>query len=371
MRDAIARGYAQKKKIKLGLNDPNNLNLEFGSIDQLTMQMFEMNVFEFSCASTLQQVQDLNRLAMQHSNFNDFRKSAERICKLYDETYLRTEYDFAYIASQNAAQYNRQLANAERFPIWEYKTTGDDRVRNSHRQLDGLKMRYDDPVWDSIYPPNGWRCRCYVKTHRSGKTTEGSVAINRLKNTDVSGKSAWERMQEGGFDMNRGKTQHIYQINKDLLKNRFKASTGYKKQGLPDWEDIDTSLLPEIKYINRTKKEAIEWAKKHSQLNDYNKRDLALHPKTAAKHATGKYDTENRKGIIHLIPDIIKTPNEVYLQSDREYMLKYIKYYKSKAIMVVVHVNNGEKPRIASWYVLREDIIIDKRSGILIYKREV
>ena len=28
--------------------------------------------------------------------------------------------------------------------------------------INGLVYRYDDPFWQSFYPPNGWRCRCRV-----------------------------------------------------------------------------------------------------------------------------------------------------------------------------------------------------------------
>jgi SPP1 gp7 family putative phage head morphogenesis protein len=47
-------------------------------------------------------------------------------------------------------------------PFWQYMTVGDDRVRPEHRVLDGFVAQATDPVWNKIYPPNGFNCRCIV-----------------------------------------------------------------------------------------------------------------------------------------------------------------------------------------------------------------
>jgi len=47
-------------------------------------------------------------------------------------------------------------------PMWQYSTVGDGRVRPAHREMDGKVYPADDPVWDTWYPPNGFRCRCTV-----------------------------------------------------------------------------------------------------------------------------------------------------------------------------------------------------------------
>ena len=47
-------------------------------------------------------------------------------------------------------------------PFWQYMTVGDDRVRPEHAVLDYFVARASDPVWNKIYPPNGFNCRCIV-----------------------------------------------------------------------------------------------------------------------------------------------------------------------------------------------------------------
>jgi hypothetical protein len=39
----------------------------------------------------------------------------------------------------------------------------DSRTRPAHAALNGRTFRYDDPFWQSGFPPNGFRCRCGVR----------------------------------------------------------------------------------------------------------------------------------------------------------------------------------------------------------------
>jgi SPP1 gp7 family putative phage head morphogenesis protein len=47
-------------------------------------------------------------------------------------------------------------------PYWQYLTVHDDRVRPEHAVIDEFVARAIDPVWNKIYPPNGFNCRCIV-----------------------------------------------------------------------------------------------------------------------------------------------------------------------------------------------------------------
>lgn len=49
-------------------------------------------------------------------------------------------------------------------PYWQYDAIDDSRTRPTHRALDGQVRRADDPFWDMWYPPNGFRCRCGVRS---------------------------------------------------------------------------------------------------------------------------------------------------------------------------------------------------------------
>jgi SPP1 gp7 family putative phage head morphogenesis protein len=52
--------------------------------------------------------------------------------------------------------------NTEAFPWLLYDAVNDSRTRPSHAAMDGLVVRYDDPILNTWRPPCGYQCRCRV-----------------------------------------------------------------------------------------------------------------------------------------------------------------------------------------------------------------
>lgn len=74
------------------------------------------------------------------------------------EAIFRTQTQLAYSAGQWEACQDPVVDEI----LWGYKyvTVGDDRVRDEHAELEGTTLSKNDPMWDAIWPPNGWACRC-------------------------------------------------------------------------------------------------------------------------------------------------------------------------------------------------------------------
>ena len=93
------------------------------------------------------------------------------------KTIFRANTSTAYMAGR----YRRQLALVDDRPYWMYQAILDSRTRPSHAALHGKVFRWDDPIWQFIYPPNGWGCRCSVRNlsernlQREGLTVESGA----------------------------------------------------------------------------------------------------------------------------------------------------------------------------------------------------
>ena len=76
------------------------------------------------------------------------------------DTIFRTNVQTAYQVGRY--QQMRSPTVADTRPYWMYDAVNDGATRPTHRAMDGMVWRYDDPIWDTWYPPNGFNCRCKV-----------------------------------------------------------------------------------------------------------------------------------------------------------------------------------------------------------------
>ncbi|MFZ4772357.1 MAG: phage minor head protein, partial [Ferruginibacter sp.] len=149
------------------------------------LQNLERNVYQFSTAKNYQQLKELTLLLKNKAGdileFNDFKKEVIRTHRIYNNDWLRTEYDTAVNSSQMAGKWVEFQKNKDSLPFLIYQTAGDKRVRASHKSLDGVQRAINDEFWNSYYPPNGYNCRCTVNQSGQGKETD----ISKLKYPDV------------------------------------------------------------------------------------------------------------------------------------------------------------------------------------------
>ena len=110
-------------------------------------------------------------------------------------TILRTNTQTAY----SAGRYKRQKENAASRPYWRYTATMDASTRASHAELHDKVWPHDSPVWNSIYPPNGFNCRCRVVALTADEVERGKFTI-----IDNSATTPVERQEIGVVDPSTG-----------------------------------------------------------------------------------------------------------------------------------------------------------------------
>ena len=76
---------------------------------------------------------------------------------------LKTIYLTNMQSAYMAGRYAEMMDAVDTHPYWEYVAVNDERTRETHRMLHGSVYAADDPVWDTLYPPLDYRCRCRVR----------------------------------------------------------------------------------------------------------------------------------------------------------------------------------------------------------------
>jgi len=147
---------------------------DYTSVDQEAIRMFKREAFTVAQVGSYELQEKLKKLAVEvwekhGQDLDEFEKQARNIMLQYipinDQIptgWLETNYNTAINSSYKAAEYNRLQKYKAIYPAYEYKTQADDHVRPEHEDLDGLILKADDPMWDNIWPPNDWNCRCWV-----------------------------------------------------------------------------------------------------------------------------------------------------------------------------------------------------------------
>lgn len=105
------------------------------------------------------------------------------------ENIFRTNVQTAY----SAGRYRKMQSVKASRPYWQYMAVMDNRVRPSHAVLNGKVYPADHAFWETNYPPNGFRCRCGVRTLSERQVKKMGLTVEK----DMPGAEMWKDPKTG------------------------------------------------------------------------------------------------------------------------------------------------------------------------------
>jgi len=294
---------------------------------------------------------------------------------------LKTIYETNLNVAYKTGQFKEQMDNAADRPYWMYEATLDANTRPSHAALHGKVFRYDDPIWNKIYPPNDWNCRCTVRP-----LTQAQVKAKGLP-IEPSGTDIPKGFQPPEWAYNPAKESLSFS---KPLGTDFKTSANNKtfrdagrlpaKEIPNDQRAPSPEKFPSVKEVGE--KKYLELLYKELGLEDRDQssiptvdKDLAVFSRENLKHFYEKQD--GRERYASYLKPTLQNPFEVYLTEytngkSFEYRKVYIGLFhdtqKREDVFIVLR---KEKDSTVFWNAFeRKTPQVDKlRKGVLVYAK--
>lgn len=281
------------------------------------------------------------------------------------QTNLRTATNSAY----QAAQWQRLQGVKDIYPAYRYKTRNDDRVRDEHALLHDIVARASDPIWQTIWPPNGWNCRCYIEplSEEELATIAPEMVVN-LTDTERRESLVKSAKIDPDFMRNSGKSESIWGkwLKTKLEGKVYREITERMKivvKQMPKPEEVIIQLER-----NASPFRSLEYspANVESEFPEY-KVVTPLGEFSFSKKFWTKLEGERRE-LFGLVKPTMMKPD--YIMVDAEYGTLFLKGYKKGESHLYIGVIGSESGHIISFHRKRnlEDKI--KNGKLLIYQAE-
>lgn len=227
--------YANKfgEALEKGWNSAKT-GIDFDSVDIGMQSALRNNIYQFSAAKNREELNQLNALLRDEKGklrpWNEFKKEAAKVTTDFKARYMKTEYNMAVNSSYLSARWHEY----EDDDMITYVTAGDDRVRDSHEELDGVTLPKSHPFWDTHYPPLDWGCRCTVMPSSSKRRTAEEDIPRHVEVPPM-------------FQTNVAKEIKVFPKEHPYLRNRTKI----KSKDRTRWENNQLLQQPREKQFKR------------------------------------------------------------------------------------------------------------------------
>jgi SPP1 gp7 family putative phage head morphogenesis protein len=293
----------------------------------------QQNIYAFSAAKTLTQLQHFRDLLAGAKNLTTFRNSVIQAGYVFNKTWLETEGNTATASAQMAVQWEQFETNGTEY--LEYTTVGDDRVRPAHAILDGFTALRTSSVWNTLYPPLAFNCRCHVVPGVKGGV--GQVE-QRLKLDQEQLIQAAQVMPL--FQNNSGITKVVYNNQHPYFQdnNGFMSQLAAANYGMPSvrrlYEKYD---FPPVQVFTKPEAAGQWWQRQVGPDGAH----LDLKDPTALSIRVTRGDNTPHSFIANL-PALVQHPDEVWTMRSGDTLTRsYIKYYENGPLVLQASTKDG------------------------------
>lgn len=266
-------------------------------------------------------------------------------------------------------------------PNWRYVSRSD--ARPSHKAFNGKVFKKSDPIWDHIFPPRDFNCRCYVVSctdeeakHYGGVMPEGTPeppvpesgysfnpreAMTEFDLTSITDPTVRAQIQE---DMEWEYGDQVYCIASKLKYTPDPAHLTYKDMGLSSAAEWPAAKAPPT----ITESAARQQLQQQKEVTDPEGSKVLL-TEECLRHWLRDYATpkpaKDITGRLQRLPwveEAIRNPDEIWYQkTQRTYMKKFVLSDGRIRYLAVAVTNNDE---IRSWIIHKIHGLDKARHGL-------
>lgn len=370
-------------------------------------------VSKVTCAELLQTIYDhVEKAKSEGQTLKQFRD--ELLPKLKESGWtgatpsrLKVIYDTNMQMASAHGQYKRFKLIANIKPYWIYTQIERTNKRHDHALLNGKKFRHDDPIWDLIYPPSGFGCKCSVTPTKDGSGVEnGADYLEQFKDSEdfqLTPLKPWKPETDKYVEGIKQKLEEMMRKVDDptgslpdcdwlkYFNSSFSKGRGCtpKRDGQKNWKDyglesidemLEDDLMESQALLKKGKSnlDALKILREAIGLKDTEKYKIIKTPieevivgNKALKHIAGKRDEAREIYANYLLPTL-EDPIEIYKAeyTDGTFKNHYISVFKGDhKFLVIVRINTDGTLYLVTFIHKDREPLDDSRIGELLYKK--
>lgn len=323
----------------------------------------------------------IDKAISRGTSLQEFRKDFDNIVKQHGWSYKgsrgwRSKTIYATnIQTAYAAGRYKQMTDPDilkRRPYWQYLVGDSKKHRKEHLKLNGLILPANDPFWKTHYPPNGWGCKCRVR----------SLSKNDLKRM---GRKP-DKAPQGSSDVhpdwryNIGEAAYGNPFAKEVFSKKWEnasiaESAAYKEKTEP-LRPLPTTqkMLPlNLETPGDCKREIEKLFKGETLIKDPTDSDIYIDPERLGQHIFKSRHSRT----IPFMKELIKDPEEIWAIFEknpqtgqyrvRKSYLRRIMDDKNRSLALIAEGEKGVFKQITAYV---KGNINAARKGILLYQKK-